>query len=184
MKYLRYLVASFLVLPLVSFIPSDKNHKKQEAIDNWITIHDNQYDCDNSMEYTITDSTIYIDNYAEEGNMYDSNYVPEALLDKKLSKTKRNMLADFMVHFPFDSLKSEYISEAKKPCDSLRQIYIDIYWNGKRKIIQIEDCYNKDVGILFDMINMLVPKDNPDKPLYNPEMLKFDYRPEQFQCQK
>ena len=182
MKFLKYSLTAFLLFALIAFVPSGNNNKRQRAFENKITIHDNQYDCGNSMEYTITDSTIYIDNYAEEGDMNNSKYVPEALLDKKLSKTKMNMLADFMEHFQFDSLQSEYISGVKKPCDSLRQILIEISWGGKKKNIQIEDCYQKDIGMLFDEINMLIPATCPKKPLYNPDLLKFEYAPEQFKC--
>ena len=87
------------------------------------------------MEYTITDSTIYIDNYSEEGEMNDSDYVSEPMLDMKFSVTQRHTLENFMEHFSLDSLKTKYISGVKKPCDSLRQIYIEINWNGKKKNI-------------------------------------------------
>ncbi len=173
-----YAIGISVFTMLVSFIPVCKGQEMRKTIE----IHDNQYDCYNSTEYTLTDSTIHIDNYAEEGNMYDSGYTPKALLDKKLSKTKRHLLADFMEHFPFDSLKSEYISGAEKSCDSLRQIYIEINWNGKNKNIQIEDCYQNNVGMLFDMINLLIPKEEPKNPMYNPDLLRFDYTPDRFQC--
>jgi hypothetical protein len=177
-----YVLSAFIFMLVVSFIPANNIRKEYQVRDKWIEIHDNQYDCYNSMEYSITDSTIYIDNYAEEGDMYDSNYTPAALLDRKLSKTQRQTFANFMNHFPFDSLKSEYVSGVKKGCDSLRQIYIEINWNGKRKNVQIEDCYQKNIGMLFDMINLLIPQNKPGDALYNPEMLKFDYDPERFQC--
>jgi hypothetical protein len=173
---------SFLFTVLIAFSYAGKSDKKYQSFGNAIIIHDNQYDCVNSMEYTITDSTIYIDNYAEEGDMYDSGYMPAPLLDKKLSKTKRHIVENFMEHFPFDSLKTAYISGAKKSCDSLRQIYIEINWNGKKKNIQIEDCYQKNVGMLLDMINLLIPNDNSHNPLYNPDMLRFDYTAGSFQC--
>ena len=51
------------------------------------------------MEYTITDSTIYIDNYSEEGEMNDSDYVSEPMLDMKFSVTQRHTLENFMEHF-------------------------------------------------------------------------------------
>jgi len=176
---MKLFIPVFCVLVLIfAFDSTCKSQEKEEMI----TIHDNQYDCVNSMEYFITDSTIYIDNFSEEGEMYDSGYSPAPLLDKKLSKSKRQMLQNFMQHFPFDSLKSEYNSGIKKECDSLREIYIQINWNGKKKDIQIVDCYQKNIGMLFDMINMLIPKEKPNDVLYNPEMLKFDYRQEQFQC--
>ncbi len=168
----------------MAFVPSNKSYKKHHAFQNTISIHDNQYDCGNSMEYTITDSTIYIDNYSEEAEMNDSDYVPEPMLDMKFSITQIHTLENFMEHFSFYSLTTEYISGAKKPCDSLRQIYIEINWNGKRKNIQIEDCYNNNIGMLFDEINMLIPEIYAKQPLYNADLLKFDYSPEQFQCQK
>lgn len=173
-----YLICAFVFTLIFSFVSTCKSQEKEKII----TIHDNQYDCVNSMEYFITDSTIYIDNYSEEGAMYDSGYSPAPLLDKKLSKSKREMLQNFMEHFPFDSIKSEYNSGVKKGCDSLRLIHIEIIWNGKKKNIQIVDCYQKNIGMLFDMINMLIPQEKRADAWYNPEMLKFDYNPERFQC--
>ena len=136
------------------------------------------------MEYIITDSTIYIDNYSEEGDIHDSNYSPKPQLNKKLSRAQRYLLGNFMQYFPVDSLKTKYMSGVKKNCDSLRQIYIEINWNGKKKNIQIEDCYQKNISKLFVMINRLIPKEKPGDALYNSDMLFFDYTPERFQCQR
>lgn len=145
-----------------------------------IEIHDNQNDCVNSMEYTITDSTIYIDNYAEEGAMYDSNYTPQVFLDKKLSKKQRIALESFMKNFPLDSIRSNYIHKSSKPCDSVREIYIEINWNDKSKTIQIVDRYSKKMASLFNMINQLIPEAITKDALYNPNLIRFDYKPEYF----
>jgi hypothetical protein len=171
-----------ILIFIVSFIVLSGNQLQAQRMPNSIEIHDNQYACYNSMQYFIIDSSFSIGNYSEEGDMYDSGYTQEELLDTILTKTQIHIINRFIEHFPFDSLKPEYESGVQKSCDSLREIYIQINWKGKKKDIQIIDCYQVNVGMLFDMLNMLIPKDNPRKPLYNPDMLKFDYRPEQFQC--
>jgi hypothetical protein len=176
----RYKLLAIVFVILISLF----NTVNAQRVPNSIVIHDNQYACYNSTEYFIIDSSISVYVYSEEGDMYDSGYTDEVYLDTMLSNTQIHSLNYFMEHFQFDSLKEEYSSGIQKSCDSTREINIEINWKGKKKEIQIDDCYNKDVGMLFDMISMLIPKDNPRKPLYNPEMLKFDYRPEQFQCQK
>jgi hypothetical protein len=171
-------------LALIMSLFSIGNKTAAQRIPNSIEIHDNQYACYNSTEYFIIDSTISIYGYSEEGEMYDSGYTDEVYLDTTLSKTQLHTLYYFMEHFPFDSLKDEYKSGINKNCDSLRQIHVEINWKSRKKEIQVYDCYNKDVGMLFDAINMLIPKNNPRNPDYNSEILKFDYEPEQFQCQK
>jgi hypothetical protein len=171
-----------LFILFIAFIPAAKGQMKYQYHDKSITIHDNQYDCYNSMEYSICDTAIYIDNYSEHGDMYDSNYTPLIELDTTLSTTQIHALGFFMEHFPYDSLKSDYMSGVTKECDSLRQIYIEINWRGRKKNIGIEDCYQKNIGMLFDMINLLIPTKKSGDLLYNPDMLKFNYSPEKFQC--
>ncbi len=136
------------------------------------------------MQYDIIDSSIFIGNFSEEGDMYDSGYTQEIYLDTTLSKAQVRAFNNFMNHFQVDSLQEEYESGIDKSCDSTRQIYIEINWKGKKKNIQIVDCYQKNIHMLFDAINRLIPKENPRKALYNPDMLWFEYKPEMFQCRK
>jgi hypothetical protein len=140
-----------------------------------IEIHDNQYDCYNSMEYYLTSNSLYIDNYSEHGDMYDANYKPEALLDKVLSKSEMQKVKYFIAHFPYDSLKTLYASGLSKECDKQRQINININYNGNSKNIQIEDCYQKDIAKLFDLINFLLPKGKK-------EQVQIEYMPSKFEC--
>jgi hypothetical protein len=167
---------------LVSF--TNGGQLKAQRIPNSITIHDNQYSCINSMEYFIIDSSLSIGYYSEEGDLYDSGYIQDELVDTVLTKTQIHAIDYFMKHFPFDSLAVEYESGADKICDSTRQIHIEINWKDRKKDIQIVDCYQKDMRRLFDMINTLIAKDKPRKSGFSNEMLKFDYRPEQFECHK
>jgi len=144
-----HVIGTVVFTLLVSFVPVCKSQLPRETIE----IHDNQYACYNSMQYFIIDSSFSIGNYSEEGDIYDSGYTQEELLDTILSKTRMRIFENFMAHFPFDSLGSSYESGINKSCDSLRQIYIQINWRGKKKDIQIEDCYQKNIGMLLNAIN-------------------------------
>ena len=141
-----------------------------------IEIHDNQYDCYNSMEYYLTNTTLCIKNYSEHGDMYDSSYIPEALLDKSLSKSEIQKVEYFMTHFFYDSLRTVYSSGISKACSEQRLININIDWKGKSKNIQIEDCYNKDVAKLFNFINLtsipFLNQENNQNCCYNNQQIR------------
>lgn len=178
----KYIINTIIFIMSISF--TSGNQLKAQHIPNSIEIHDNQYSCVNSMEYFIIDTSLSIGYYSEEGDLYDSGYIQDELVDTVLTKTQIHKIDYFMQHFPFDSLAVEYESGVDKICDSVRQIHIEINWKGRGKDIQIIDCYQKNIAKLFDMINTLIQKDKPRKSDFSNEMLKFDYRPEQFQCHK
>lgn len=160
-------------------LPRHNKHCQTEDIFGTIEIHDNQYACYNSTEYylILVDSTLTIDNYSEHGDMDDTNYNPADLLDEKLTKDQMLKAQEFMAGFAWDSLQDKYVSGAKAECDSVRQMDVEIRYNGLSKSIDIKDCYSRKMASIFRFINSLIPEEKRDS-------LQIDYTAKQFKCHK
>jgi len=178
MRFAKYIPGLVVVFLLTAFTVQHKYRKPGEP-GGTIEIHDNQYACYNSTEYylILVDSSLVIDNYSEHGDMNDTNYNPDDLLNEKLSKEDMLRAQDFMASFPWDSLEDKYESGKKKECDSTREINIIVRDNNLRKDIQIKDCYSKNMARVFNFINSLIPKNKRDS-------LQIDYTAKEFTCRK
>lgn len=125
--------------------PSSKRHKF--SIDIW----DYNYSMSYTMHYKIdvdSLSVIAIDNL--QGGRSRN------LIMRKMAESEKKSIAEFLSNFPFERLDSLYINPLVNDGDQKKII---ILFEDKRKVIEIENVYQKDIDSLIVNVNKLLNYD-------------------------
>lgn len=77
----------------------------------------------------------------------------KVLIKRKMNRSEKKLIQEFLSTFPLESLSSEYKNELIQDGDQKR---VEIFFNDKRKIIDIENYYHNDMANLFRTINNIV----------------------------
>ena len=139
--------AFILIFIMHSCSQSSTDVTRKFSIDIW--------NYDYSMAYT-THYKIKNDSIIVTGISGVQNEENKTLLSRAISKNEKKNLYDFLSSFPLDSLATEYKNPLVEDGDQKR---IEIVFNDKKKTINIENFYQKDLGNLFNVVNQVLEKD-------------------------
>jgi hypothetical protein len=78
------------------------------------------------------------------------------IISRKINQKEEKILCDFLSSFPIDSLATEYKDPLVSDGDQKR---IEIIFNNKKKTIDVENFYQKDIDHLLNTVNQILGKD-------------------------
>jgi hypothetical protein len=78
------------------------------------------------------------------------------LINRKMAENEKQSIAEFLSNFPFESLDSLYINPLVNDGDQKKII---ILFENKRKVIDVENVYQKDIDSLIVTVNKLLSYD-------------------------
>lgn len=142
---MKSIFSIIFVLSTCIHSPSSKKHKF--SIDIW----DYNYSMSYTMHYKIDDDSlrvIAIDNI--QGGRSRN------LINRKMAENEKQSIAEFLSNFPFESLDSLYINPLVNDGDQKKII---ILFENKRKVIDVENVYQKDIDSLIVTVNKLLSYD-------------------------
>lgn len=115
-----------------------------------VTIWDYNYSMAYTTQYRISNDSLIVNNISgiqNEGN--------KALLERRLTQSEEKKIHDFLSLFPLDSLSNEYKNPLVQDGDRKK---VEIKFNNKIKVIELESVYQKDMDDLFNTVNQMLEK--------------------------
>jgi hypothetical protein len=146
-----------LFFALIFFtITSDKTFIKKEGIDRHCKFSLHIWDYNYSLAYTtyykINSDSISVT--AINGVQGGSN---KLILSRVIKDAERKAMYDFLSAFPLDKIDTAYKNPLVEDGDQKR---IEIDFRGKKKVIDIENFYQKDMAELFNKVNEFLEKNS------------------------
>ena len=116
-----------------------------------IDIWDYNYSMAYTVHYKINEDSVIAISLSGIQNEND-----KFILNRGITQIEKKKLYDFLSYFPIESLASEYKNQLVSDGDIKK---IEIVFKGKRKSIDVENFYQKDIDRLFNEINQVFEKD-------------------------
>jgi hypothetical protein len=116
-----------------------------------ITIWDYNYSMAYTIKYKITTDSLIINNI---GGVQNESV--RVILQRALTQSEVQKMQDFLSSFPIDNLRNEYRNPLVQDGDRKK---VEIKFNKKEKIIELENVYQEDMDRLFNKVNQMLEND-------------------------
>jgi len=137
----------FVVVFIISTCAQVKNNKAHEFS---VNIWDYNYSMAYTTFYKINSDSIVVTNIS--GVVNEENKI---LLSKETNASEQEKIYNFLSSFPLESLANEYTDPLVEDGDRKK---VEIIFANKKKTIDLENFYQKDIDQLFTVVNQVLDK--------------------------